>query len=533
MKLTYLKGMRMMLGAVMFLVAVGISSCKKVDDEPSTRLQPEAEAWKNIDDAKANLLGCYTLLRNALATDETHWLMGELRGGDFLSTNRSDLKAIIDGRLSASYPIFNDLTNWKRFYAVINATSLFIERSSEIVKFDPRYTELNNKVDIAQARAVRAFAYFYMVRIWGDVPLITTSNDGKFISAKRTSQAEVLKFCTDELTEAAQVVPFRYGSNDPILPGNYYSRPRGDWNGILFTRISVYVTLAHIAAWQQNYIDVDVYTKFILDNYTRLVGNEVGTIKYLSIYELTYEPSVINASGSSENANQANPFAYKRVSQLIGFPFEYGFNNASYNGHIEKLTLAYPLIPRDQPEIYVPKDSIRHIFTDPGDLRFSLDPVTNRYRKSYFYNYETETPMFKKIAVIGGGSDVKPSNFMVFTSAILFSRLEEISLLRAEAMAVLGNRNEAISNLNKAAALRKTTPYADGSSTDLIDAIFAERRRELMGEGWRWYDLVRYNRIKRNNSAFNKLIQEGGIYWPISKDVLSANPEINQNNYWK
>lgn len=529
MKLAVRNLLRPILAATLIVTATTIESCKKIDQLQSTRLQPEEQGWKNIDDAKANLLGCYTLLRNALATDETHWLMGDLRNGDFSSLNRSDLASIIDGKLNASYPIFNALTDWRRFYAVVNATSLFIERSNEIVGNDPRYTELNNQVDIAQARAVRAFAYFYMVRIWGDVPLITKSHDGAFISQARMSQEQVLKFCTDELTIAAQVVPFRYGDTDPILPGAYFSRPRGDWNGILFNRISVYTALAHIAAWQQNYIDVDIYTKFILDNYTKLGG----VVKYISIYELTYEPTVINASGSSENANQANPFAYKRTCQFIACPFEYGFNNASYNGHIEKLTLAKPLVPKEQPELYVSKDSIRRIFTDPNDLRFSLDPITNRYRRSYFYNYETQTPMFKKIAVIGSNAAVTSGNFMVFTSALLFSRLEEITLLRAEAMAVLGNRNEAISNLNQASQLRKITPYVEGTSVDLIDAIFAERRRELMGEGWRWYDQVRYHKIKRNDPAFMKLIQDGGIYWPISKDVLNANPEIKQNVYWQ
>ncbi|ULT28104.1 RagB/SusD family nutrient uptake outer membrane protein [Sphingobacterium sp. E70] len=60
-----------------------------------------------------------------------------------------------------------------------------------------------------------------------------------------------------------------------------------------------------------------------------------------------------------------------------------------------------------------------------------------------------------------------------------------------------------------------------------------ERRRELMGEGWRWYDQIRLAKIKKNNPRLNALIENGGIYWPISSDVLERNSKLEQNSYWK
>lgn len=521
----------------LILVLLG-GSCKKIDDTQSTRLQKETDSWKTLDDAKANLIGMYALMRNALASDNGHWLMGDLRNGDFLSVNRADLQAITEGRLNASYPVINNITNWRRFYAVVNATTIFIERSSQIVKSDNRYTPANNNVDIAQARALRAFAYFYMVRIWGDVPLLTSTHDGDFIKAPRTSKEKVLSFCKTELLAAAQVVPFRYGGTDQILPGAYYGLTVStdpNWDGTLFTRISVYCLLAHVTAWQQNYLETDIYTKFVLDNYTQL--KEPGSsalIRYLDINELTLNVKT--------NATQdVNPFAYKRVTQLVGFAFEYGYGYSSANGHIEQLTLAAPFVPKAQPEIYVPKDSIRKIFTNPNDLRFSIDPQTGLYRENYFTQYGTQRPMFSKIKIIEAVAPT--SDFAVFSSAVLFTRLEEITLLRAEALAVMGQRDNAIVALNKAAALRGYIPYPDGSTKDLINEIFAERRRELMGEGWRWYDIVRYNRIKRTNATFTtkngqpltfvQAESAGAIYWPVSQDVINANPNITQNNFWQ
>jgi len=493
-------------------------SCKKVLDIQSTRLAAEENLWRNQEDAKGALIGMYTLMRTAMVADNTHWLTGDLRKGDFVATNRSELKAIIDGELNASYPVLNRITNWRRFYSVINAASLFIERSREIVANDPRYTPINNQVDVAQARAMRAFAYFYMVRIWGDVPLLITSHDGDFSTYPRTDKDKVLAFATSELLLATKVLPFRYGGSDTILPGLYYGSSWPTWNGVLLTKLSAYAILSHIAAWQGNYLDCEAYTKFFVDNTSKLNGDGSFGVKFITTDELT------------ENVNGYSPFAFKRAVQIVGFGFEYGNGEATANGHLEQLTLAKPLILKESPEIFVPKDTIRKAFTDSKDLRFSIDPLTNLYRTNYFTNYSSERPLFSKIKVIGAAQT--SGNFAFFTSAVLFTRIEEITLLRAEALAVLGFRNDAINSLNQAAGLRGTSPYLSNSNVDLLDAIFAERRRELMGEGWRWYDLVRYNKIKKNNPAFNALIANGGIYWPVSRDILNANPQIKQNPYW-
>ncbi|MNY67596.1 hypothetical protein D3C86_2052150 [compost metagenome] len=54
-----------------------------------------------------------------------------------------------------------------------------------------------------------------------------------------------------------------------------------------------------------------------------------------------------------------------------------------------------------------------------------------------------------------------------------------------------------------------------------------------MGEGHLWYDLVRYNKIRQNNRAFTELIKLGGIYWPLSEQLLQQNKSLTQNLYWK
>src|SRR5690606_9531855 len=105
--------------------------------------------------------------------------------------------------------------------------------------------------------------------------------------------------------------------------------------------------------------------------------------------------------------------------------------------------------------------------------------------------------------------------------------------LRAEALAVLGEQNGAIDLLNRIRENRGLLNYSPESNGDLIDAIFLERQRELMGEGHRWYDIVRYNKIKNNDPEFIERIQNGGIYWPISEAILQQNSLLVQNTFWQ
>ncbi len=501
------------------------SGCEKQLDVQSSRQANEAGHWTTFEDARSGLIGMYGLFRAALANNNAHWLLGDLRAGDFKSVFRPDLKAIIDGNLNASYPALQSITDWRRFYAVINACNLFIERAEGCLK-DKRYTESYYRLDIAQARSLRAFAYFYMVRIWGDVPLITKTQEGSFEPLPRTDKNLVLSFAEQELIAAAPRLPYLYSGNDPeqLFPANYYGLTQSQWLNTAFNKLAAYSLLAHIAAWQGRYLDVAVYTEFIVNNYSK------SNLTMLSTGDLVGQSGSLGGvfNGGGDNFNQ-----------LIGFNFINNRGETTSGGHIEQLTLAnttiYPM-SKQLPDIYVTKDSISGIFpaNNPYDQRFGTDTSTraNLLFTAYFENYSAEIPVFKKIRVVDGAAS-NTGEFAVFNSSIVFTRLEEIRLLRAEALAVLGQSAAALQELNAVRGNRGVNSISAGASTDILKEVFDERRRELMGEGWRWYDQVRYNRVKRNNPAFNALLDNGGIYWPIAQDVLNRNPNLVQNAYWR
>ncbi len=488
------------------MLMAGIS-CKKALDQSSTQVSPENLQWTSINDSRSALMGVYGLFRSALANNYAQWVYGDLRFGDFSSYNRPDLDAAIRNQLNASFPMIKDLTDWRRFYAVINSAAVFIEHAPAVVKADPKYSQTNLVLDIAQVRALRALAYFYLVRIWGDVPLVTYAYDnGTFPAIGRTSATTVLDYAQRELQAAAIDLPYYYG----VSPQTYYGFNQSNWTGVLLNKVSAYAILAHMAAWQGNYVNTDVYAGLVMDNAAK-AGITASSIGYLTA-----------ANGI---------FQGRQPAQLVAFG-AIDFNGESSGaGHLEDLTLAQPFVARVKPQIFVSRDTLSSMFTDAYDFRFGTDTLAKTFWTNYITGYNSSTPVFSKIKVIRDG--VSDGSYPVFGSAMLISRLEDIQLLRAEAMAALNRREEAIRYLNLIRQNRGVPLFLQTSSANIVDAIFAERRRELMGEGWRWYDLIRYHKIRQKDTAFSRLIQTGGIYWPVSTSVLSANSLIQQNPYWK
>ena len=354
-----------------------------------------------------------------------------------------------------------------------------------------------------------------MVRIWGDVPLVTYSYDnGTFPSMPRTDAQTVLSYAKAELLTAIKDLPYQYGTQTNLYYGSYGAQ----WQGKLFNKLSAYSVLAHICAWQGNYAEAETYSAFIIDH-----ASEINA-KYTSIADLTSETGLFYSNASVKG------------SRILGFNFAHNDNEATQSGHLEQLTLAYPLVQKSYPEIYISKDSLFSIFTNFDDLRFGIID-TIKYSSYYVQNLNEETPVFSKIKIIQDGS-AKDNDFGVFGSSIVFTRLEDITLLRAEALCALNRSTEAVSYLNMIRTnrgLREVSFKKDfgNNRESLIAEIFEERRRELMGEGWRWYDLVRRQKLMKDNEAFLRLISSGGIYWPVSEDIITDNSQIEQNEFWK
>ena len=280
----------------------------------------------------------------------------------------------------------------------------------------------------------------------------------------------------------------------------------------------------HLSAWTGHYADAETYSAYVLDNYTQIgIGEEQIC---LDVENVVSETGLFCGSTTT--------YAPYR---LVAFNFVYKDNmDMTQSGHLEQWTLCKPYVQKLYPDLYVMKDSLAVIYGDFKDVRFGMDTITHKYQSTYF-DMNVSKPVFKKINVVQNGAG-KDGDFAVFGSSILFSRMEDMMLLHVEALAAINRGDEAIQELNEFRKYRglASLSFKKDFGSDirkLINNIFEERRRELIGEGHRWYDLVRRQKILKDNPQLLDLISNGGIYWPVSEEVIKQNSLIHQNPYWE
>lgn len=110
------------------------------------------------------------------------------------------------------------------------------------------------------------------------------------------------------------------------------------------------------------------------------------------------------------------------------------------------------------------------------------------------------------------------------TDPIIITRLAEMYLISAEAKGL----SNGLGRLNELRAFRGLAPVNPANESEFIDAILQERHLEFLGEGFRWFDLVRTGRLETKlnlDSKFNKL--------PVPSREMELNKLLEQNSYWK
>jgi starch-binding outer membrane protein, SusD/RagB family len=176
------------------------------------------------------------------------------------------------------------------------------------------------------------------------------------------------------------------------------------------------------------------------------------------------------------------------------------------------------------------RDTNGDVFFEPSDKLKALFDRTNDTRfATYFGAIGTDTSNVIKY---------KGSTFGATINDLKLIRLAELYLIRAEANAEANQLLAAANDLN---ALRKAriTGYVDQTFTvqqTLIDAVVAERSKELCFEGFRFFDLKRkglpINRLASDVQSLAWQNLPAGDYrftLPIPQDAINANPNTTQN----
>lgn len=362
---------------------------------------------------------------------------------------------------------------WGDLYNIIN-------RANYAIKYIPNvYKEgdaTGNQL-IAEAKALRALAYFYLVRVWGDIPVITDPylSIEQDIFVSKTDKETVLNFIEDDLKFAAQYCKDKFGDN----------RDR-----IMFTKGSVNALLTHVYMWRHKYDDALTTSKLVLDN--TLYSLVTTMDDWGKIFTTGYsKESIFEVAYSDKETNSL------RVLYAIG---------------------AYA--------IYTPSEKFKTSY-ETGDKRID-----------YVYNVTLADPkaIWKYL-----GKGISDEVATASKQDIVLFRLADIMLLRAEALTKKGgaqNIADALFLLNKIRTRAGLTSYnteaeAIAAYGDLESAILHERSIELCFEGHRWFDLVRTGKAISTMKPLNGLSDEKNLVWPVSTTSLQKNPNLVQNEYYK
>jgi hypothetical protein len=355
---------------------------------------------------------------------------------------------------------------------------------------------------LGEAKFIRAWNFYNLVIMFGDVPLADHVLAPSEYSLPRSPKDQVWDLIEKDLTEAAEVLPLRseYGIND-------LGR---------VTKGCAQALLTKAYLWRKKWAEAKATSeKVILSNEYQLV-NDYATIFTLegennseSVFEIQY----MNASGGNWGKNNANEGSFTNVFTRARGQFAgYGFNIPTEDFVKEFFNEGF-----EDPRL---KSTVFRVGDDMGDRgKFTIEATGGfeykYYSKKYFNNKSEDAP-FGDPNPNGGSND-------------RVIRYSDVLLMHAEAAFQSGDETAAKTSLNKVRS-RVKIPNINASGPALLKAIYRERRIELGLEAHRFFDLVRTGQAAEilGNLSFKAGIHE---LFPIPQSqILATGGSLTQNN---
>ena len=487
------------------LMAMGPSCKKFLDQQPSSEASDQT-TWKSDGDANVSVAACYSLIRSALNATITHYAYGDLPTDEFSDVVGGDasFRDVMNINWGIGIPSANTydprlkLRLYTNFYTAIaqsNRCLYFIGNMplSAFTGNDTVAQSARKNHYLGEAYFTRAFNYFYISRVWGDVPLVTSymTDVSGAPQLARTPQATVLAQAIADLGMAAQYLDWKdESSTDRVV--------RAD-------KGAVYALLAHIYAWKGDYDNCNTACDAVINTQSGGAPSYslVGGTNYLSIYQGQSDEGIFEISQNSVSE-----------SSIIGTS-------------IAGVTLTQPYITNVTiPAWQLNTSTISALYHDVSDLR---------YQQAFINAPSGGEECIKYLNIQNVNNNAA---YQVSLNNIIVFRLADIELLKAEALAAKSSPDYAgslaiVNTIRTRAGL--TTPLAGITGPALLDTVTAERGRELFLEGHRFYDLVRQARntgtIKFPNINGAEFMA-GKNYWPVDPTLFFINSNLTQTPFW-
>ncbi|HUC83381.1 MAG TPA: RagB/SusD family nutrient uptake outer membrane protein [Flavisolibacter sp.] len=411
---------------------------------------------------------------------------------------------------------------WLGHYSLINACNTTIKEvnTNQLITASDEI----KKQTIAEARFLRAYGYFNLVRFFGRVPLIDTlfSDPAAQNNVPQSNPATLYQFIENDLLYAVANLPLKW--DQKTFPGRV---SQGTANALL---AKVYLTQQKWSQAMGAANAVITSGQYNLSTpYERIFGEE-GENSPESVFEVQ--------ATASANIPTANGVQYAQIMGVRGegnWNLGWGWNTPSPNLD----TAAYePNDPRKaRTFLYLSRNGMngetdtlfRTVYGETTPF-WSRNPASGALPNKY-YNHKVYTSPQRR-ASVGSNSG--------YWMNIRLIRYADVVLMYAEAANEMGNSSEALAKLEwvRARARLGTSPgtLPTITTTDQIqlrNLIRRERRVELAMEHDRFFDLVRWGIAQQTLQAVGKtnFNQNRDVFLPIpqiqidlGRGVLTQNP---------
>ena len=381
----------------------------------------------------------------------------------------------------------------------------------------------------AEARFLRAYFYWMALDVFGDVPFTTENSPfGGGVNPKQASRKDVFDYCISELTALA--------ADDSPMPAARSNYPRADKGAVL-------------GLLARMYLNAEVYTGTPMWQEAKDACEDIFTMGYSLCPEY---------ADLFRGDNGENPEALNEVLFGISYDAE---QTQSYGG-TSYLTLA-AIAATDVSStqmingvnngwggIRVPYEYVEKYFNvRNADYSAGTYDVNDKRGRMFYIKGRSESMDGALYVFLNGWSFLKFNNiphnmdqdsYLETAASKAYSdidfpmiRLGEIYLIYAEACMNLGQANTALPKVQDLAARAGVTAPTSITQEWLIE----ERARELMWEGHRRTDLIRYGKFTSSSFLWT---YKGGSFsgqgfddhmkiFAIPASELASNPELHQN----
>lgn len=532
------------------------SSCNDWLDLLPNNEQVTDNYWKSKEDVEAVVAAGYYNMR-LLVPQMLRW--GELRGGSLytLQSKNAFLEDASDYQLQNFnlQPSGNVCRYWP-VYKIIGMANSVLHYASSVRGLDDTYSEGALKAHLTEAYFMRAYCYFLLVRNYREVPLVLEAyvNDDAEYNFPKASESEIIAQIKEDLTTAIES-----GAAKTVYEEEWQTKGR-------VTLWALYALMADVCLWNEDYDDAIFYCNEILDasgafrpvfmqDPTKFVEIYYPGNSNESIFELNYD----NALYSESNAVEWK-ITKPKEEKILSSPYSFNsFVTSSAPGTaasplfltpraVEKVKEEVALVLANQTT--VPERVGRTLMTGVmyGNM---VHPYTDYEKQEYYYIWKYATNEYPMVTSYRPAID---ANFILY-------RVAEIMLIKAEALIMKGTIGstewetaiELMNQIRERAMLPALDLAADQTDElSLLQALLNEREMEFLGEGKRWYDLLRFAR-KSNYSKYREefvdMVLEGNttnksewiqsvlqsndaLYMPIPQSEIDVNPLLIQNPYY-